>query len=136
TMLRVWQVAPRFEPDGKPNGLLRLAIRIAKNLAISEARRMRTRPAEQEELSRFAERNASEIGVDPMLRRAIHDCAEQLPPKPRQAFLARIGARGGRHDDELAESLSMKKNTFLKNFGRARQLLLECLEGHGIAVLG
>src|SRR5690606_14601871 len=23
-LLRVWQVAPRFEPDGRPNGLLRL----------------------------------------------------------------------------------------------------------------
>ena len=35
SLLRVWQVAPRFDPDGRPNGLLRLAIRIARNLAIS-----------------------------------------------------------------------------------------------------
>ena len=27
SLLRIWQVAARFEPDGRPNGLLRLAIR-------------------------------------------------------------------------------------------------------------
>src|SRR5436190_11585751 len=41
SLLRVWQVAGRFERDGKPNGLLRLAIRIARNLAVSEVRRTR-----------------------------------------------------------------------------------------------
>ena len=136
TMLKVWQVAPRFESDGKPNGLLRLAIRIARNLAISEARRMRTRPAEQDELAQFAEQNALYIGVDPMLRKALHDCAERLPPKPRQVFVARVTARGGSRDDELAAALSMKKNTFLKNFGRARQFLIDCLREHGIGVFG
>ena len=30
SLLRVWQVAGRFEPDGRPNGLLRFAIRIAR----------------------------------------------------------------------------------------------------------
>src|SRR5262245_62061828 len=39
TLLRVWQVAPRFVPDGRPNGLFRLGIRIARNLALSELRR-------------------------------------------------------------------------------------------------
>ena len=29
----------------------------------------------------------------------------------------------------------MKKNTFLKNIGRAKQFLLDCLEEHGIVVL-
>src|SRR5512138_1961612 len=49
-LLRVWQVAPRFVADGKPNGLLRLAIRIARNLAVSEVRRQRTAPVEPDEL--------------------------------------------------------------------------------------
>ena len=31
-LLRVWQVAPRFVRDGEPNGLFRLAVRIARNL--------------------------------------------------------------------------------------------------------
>ena len=34
SLVRVWQVAPRFVPDGRPDALLRLAIRIARNLAI------------------------------------------------------------------------------------------------------
>src|SRR5262245_16659057 len=41
TLLRVWQVAPRFTPDGGPDALLRLGIRIARNLALSELRRHR-----------------------------------------------------------------------------------------------
>jgi RNA polymerase sigma-70 factor (ECF subfamily) len=134
TMLRVWQVAPRFEPDGKPNGLLRLAIRIAGNLAISEVRRMRARPVEQEEIAQFAEANAANTTVDPLLRKTIRECAESLPAKPRQVFMAGMGARGGRRDRELAQGLGMKKNTFLKNFGRARQFLIECLEEHGVKV--
>ncbi|MCZ7684030.1 MAG: hypothetical protein M5U28_36765 [Sandaracinaceae bacterium] len=39
TLLRVWQVAPRFVPDGRPDGLLRLGHRIARNLAVSEIRK-------------------------------------------------------------------------------------------------
>ena len=36
-------------------------------------------------------------------------------------------------DVELAELLGMTKNTFLKNFGRARALMAECLERVGVA---
>src|SRR5262245_39653244 len=45
-LLRLWQVAPRVVPDGRPNALLRLGHRIAHNLAASEARRARVAPAE------------------------------------------------------------------------------------------
>ncbi|MBA3397052.1 MAG: sigma-70 family RNA polymerase sigma factor, partial [Deltaproteobacteria bacterium] len=45
-LLRVWQVAPRFVADGRPNGLLRLGVRIARNLAVSEVRRTRAVPVE------------------------------------------------------------------------------------------
>src|SRR5262245_66019536 len=41
TLLRIWQVARRCEPDGRPNSLLRLAFRIARNLAVDETRRRR-----------------------------------------------------------------------------------------------
>jgi DNA-directed RNA polymerase specialized sigma24 family protein len=47
TLLRVWQVAPRFVPDGKRDGLVRLAVRIARNLAVSELRRSRLDPVEE-----------------------------------------------------------------------------------------
>ena len=87
-LLRVWQVAPRFVPDGAPNGLLRLAVRIARNLAVSEVRRTRATPVEAIEV-------AIEISEpDPMLRQAIAECRDQLPAKPRQALDARLA--GGR----------------------------------------
>src|SRR6266540_1570421 len=35
-LIRVWQVAPRVTPDGKPDALVRLGVRIARNLAVSE----------------------------------------------------------------------------------------------------
>ena len=41
TLLRVWLVARRCRPDGQPNSLLRFAIGIARNLALSEIRRRR-----------------------------------------------------------------------------------------------
>src|SRR4051812_17702277 len=54
SLLRVCQVAPRLVPDGRPNALLRLAMRIARNLAIDEARRARldySDPGELEDVS-------------------------------------------------------------------------------------
>src|SRR5688500_5682625 len=40
-LLRVWQVAPRLHPDGRGNSLLRLAVTVARNVAVSELRRLR-----------------------------------------------------------------------------------------------
>lgn len=132
SLLRVWQVAPRFEHDGKPNGLLRLGIRIARNLAVSEVRRTRVRPVEADDLE-------VALGVepdepDPMLRQAIGDCRDKLPPKPRQALDARLAHAGGSDDTDIAESLGMKLNTFLQNFTRARQLLADCLRKKGVDI--
>lgn len=129
-LVRVWEVAARFEPDGKPNGFLRFAIRIAKNLAISEARRMRTTPLAEEgaELARDPEE------PDPLLRATIAKCYAALPDKPRLALDSRLSAAGGLADDQLAKGLGMRLNTFLQNFGRARRLLAECLKRHGITI--
>ena len=129
SLLRVWQVAPRFVADGRPNGLLRLAIRIARNLAVSELRRTKARPATPEELDEV--REASVTPPDPMLRAAITECRDKLPAKPRQALDARLT---GGADDELAASLNMRLNTFLQNFTRARQLLADCLGKRGITI--
>ena len=41
TLLRTWQVEPRVRHDGRPNALLRLSIRIGRNLAISGLRYLR-----------------------------------------------------------------------------------------------
>src|SRR5262245_19912560 len=47
-LLRIWQVAPRHTPDGSPNSLFRLGIRIARNLAIDEIRKTRADPVDDE----------------------------------------------------------------------------------------
>lgn len=134
-LLRVWQVAPRFVADGRPNGMLRLAIRIARNLAVSEVRRTRARPAEADELDAAladADDAPSVEPPDPLLRRHLATCRDKLPAKPRQALEARLSAGGGDDDEALATGLGMRLNTFLQNFTRARKLLAECLRLAGV----
>lgn len=134
-LLRLWQVAPRFVADGRPNGLVRLAVRIARNLAVSEVRRIRAVPAEPGDLeAALAEDAPPPAAPDPYLRTAIADCRDKLPEKPRQALDARLASGGTRDDDALAGTLGMRLNTFLQNFTRARKLLADCLGARGIAV--
>lgn len=128
TLLRVWQVAPRFVPDGRPNGLLRLGIRIARNLAVSERRRLRTTEAPVDEPAG----DPTIATPDPLLRRTLTLCREQLEGRPAQALEARLAAAGAEPDEVLAERLSMRLNTFLQNFTRARRLLADCLRRHGV----
>jgi RNA polymerase sigma-70 factor (ECF subfamily) len=128
-------VSPRFVPDGRPNGLLRLGVRVARNLAISELRRLRSAPVEDEVLERtHAEGRTIEPcpGPDPLLRRTIADCSEKLPDKPSAALSARLANGGAEPDEVLATRLGMRLNTFLQNFTRARKLLAECLEQRGV----
>jgi RNA polymerase sigma factor (sigma-70 family) len=136
SLLRVWQVAPRFVADGRPNGLLRLGLRIARNLAISEVRRTRAKPVPEEDLERALaiaeEGHTTSDGPDPLLRQVLAKCHERLPEKPRQALDARIAGEGGRSDDELAQIMGMRLNTFLQNFTRARKMLAECLKKAGV----
>lgn len=137
TLLRIWQVAPRFRPDGRPDGLVRLAVRIARNLAVSEVRRARVAPTEADELERRANAHAdAPAQPDPLLREQIQRCLEALPAKPARALRERIRARGGRHDLELAEAIGMKLNTFLQNIRRARAGLVRCLEASGVSLTG
>jgi RNA polymerase sigma-70 factor (ECF subfamily) len=134
TLLRVWQVAPRLAPDGRPQGLLRLGLRIARNLALDEARRLRP-DLDASALERAvddASVMAARRAPDPLLRRAIEDCRAALPPRPAEALALRLAAGGTEADDVIAERLGMRKNTFLQNFGRARRLLAECLRLRGI----
>jgi RNA polymerase sigma-70 factor (ECF subfamily) len=136
SLLRVWQVASRFERDGRPNGLLRFTIRIARNLAVSEVRRTRATPVDpgDHEVALGKIESAGPDEPDPMLRQAIGDCRDKLPAKPRQALDARLANAGGTDDTDIAESLGMKLNTFLQNFTRARQLLADCLRKKGVDI--
>ena len=132
TFLRVWQFAPRVVPDGRPNALLRYAVRIARNLAIGELRRARVKGVDPSTLDEVEDASPS-APPDPLLRRAILDCRDALPQKPAQALAARIES-GAEPDEALAARLGMKTNTFLQNFTRARKLLAECLESKGVAL--
>lgn len=137
-LLRVWQVAPRHTPDGRPNSLFRLAIRISRNLCVDELRRARSAPADEEAIERAlaqAEAGAMPAGPDPLLRRVIEECREKLPGKPAEALTARLAAGGAEPDEEIAARLGMRTNTFLQNFTRARKLLAECLEKRKVNVL-
>ncbi|APR82107.1 Hypothetical protein A7982_07456 [Minicystis rosea] len=134
-LLRTWQVAPRHAPDGRPNSLLRLSQRIAKNLCIDEVRRARVAPADEaalEQESAARSDPAPRGGPDPLLRRVIEECRKLLPGKPAEALAARLASAGADADETLAERLGMKLNTFLQNFGRARKLLAECLQKHHV----
>lgn len=133
-LLRVWQAAPKLEPDGRENALLRWAIRVARNLAVSELRRRNARPQGHVDSNSVPEDEPapSPSPPDPILRRVIAECRDELPAKPAAALSARLDSGGRVHDGLLAESLAMTKNTFLQNFGRARKLLRACLERHGV----
>lgn len=134
-LLRTWQVAPRVRADGAPNSLLRLSLRIARNLCLDEARRARTTPADDDALEQASAATldlAPRSAPDPLLRRVIDECRKLLPAKPAEALAARLASAGGDPDETLAERLGMKLNTFLQNFTRARKLLAECLHKHRV----
>lgn len=137
-LLRVWQVAGRFEPDGRPNGLLRLGVRIARNLAVSELRaRGRVVSEDGAELARMLDALAAgdpSEGPDPLLRRLIEVCRKALPRQPRAALEARLLAGGAEPDAALAGRLHMRLNTFLQNVTRARKAIAECLKRGGVDV--
>ncbi len=147
TALRIWQIAPRFVRDAndrRENALLRCALRVGRNLAISERRRLRLAAAPgvddpidaidaaEAELHDVDPAAAAPRPPDPHLRRAILECRDKLPAKPARALEVRLEAQGGEPDERLAERLSMRLNTFLQNFTRARTLLARCLEARGI----
>ena len=136
-LLRTWQIAPRVAADGRANALLRVGVRIARNLAVSERRRARTVPSDNDAIDATLAGDAGGAGLDaappdPMLRQAIAACAGQLPAQPARALKARLESAGDQDDEAIAGQLGMRKNTFLQNFTRARKLVAECLARQGI----
>jgi DNA-directed RNA polymerase specialized sigma24 family protein len=134
SFLRVWQLAPGFAPDGRPNALLRFTHRIARHLAISEVRR-RHGERSLDGLPDAPDLNAA-VPADPLLRRAIEACRAELPGKPAAALSSRLDSSGDEPDAALARRLGMTLNTFLQNFTRARRLLAECLKKRGVELEG
>lgn len=131
-LLRVWQVAPRCRRDERPNALLRLAVRIARNLAIDELRRSRTSAVDPATLAALGDEAPEPQAPDPLLRRAIEECRRALPEQPAAALAARLESAGAEPDRALAARVHMKLNTFLQNVGRARKLLASCLRKRGV----
>jgi DNA-directed RNA polymerase specialized sigma24 family protein len=128
-LLRMWKLAPTLTLEGE-NASLRYALAIVRRLALSEIRRHRREvPAD---LAAGIDPPADPVRPDdPQVARAIRACLDKLPPRPREAMLARL--RGG-PDRDLARAVRMKLNTFLQNIVRARRLLAECLRGAGVQV--
>jgi len=135
-LLRIWQVAGRVQLDGRGDTLVRLAIQIAHNLAIDHVRRdRRLAQSERAELAAVTPNDVDDSPPpDPLLREVIVACIEKLPRQPSAALHARLENAGSDPDETLANRLGMQLNTFLKNFGRARTLLLECLRGRGVSL--
>jgi DNA-directed RNA polymerase specialized sigma24 family protein len=133
-LLRVWVVARRCRPDGKPNSLLRLGLRIARNLALGEIRRTRSAPIDDGAVDPPDPPAPEPALPDPALRRRIEECLEKLPRKPAAALAARIESAGAEPDRRLADRLGMRLNTFLQNITRARRLLAGCLQRLGIEI--
>jgi len=129
-LLRVWQVAPRFTPDGRADALVRLGVRIARNLAISEVRR-RAPSAATDEIDDVP---VPAIEPDPLLRAHLERCREGLKGPPSVALGARLDDGGARPDRDLAASVGMSVNTFLQNVRRARLALQRCLEKAGVVL--
>jgi RNA polymerase sigma-70 factor (ECF subfamily) len=131
-LLRVWQVAPRFTHDGKPNALLRFAVTTARNVALSEVRKTAATPTELETLHRALEAQhlTQPRPPDSFLRAAIVKCRAKLPPQPGAALTARLTQSDD--DSRLAAGVKMTLNTFLQNVTRARKLLAECLKKAGV----
>ena len=133
-LLRVWQVAPKFTSDGKPNALLRFAVITTRNAAISELRRATPTSEQLDALEHqlAAQEAAAPSAPDPFLREMIARCRQQLPKQPGLALEQRLSSGGVEDDAVLAARLGMKLNTFLQNFTRARKLLADCLKKRGV----
>ena len=131
-LFRAWSVASRLDSHPEGDTLIRWAVRAARNLAIDETRRQSGRKMELG----VPETEVLPAMPDPFLREVILECIERLPRQPRRALNARLESRGLVDDSSVAGTVSMRPNTFLQNVTRARRLVHDCLQGHGIAVPG
>jgi hypothetical protein len=132
----------RSPSDPRPSGLAGPTVSRPRALCgphrVSAAhRRLRVLPTSEDALDAAAGEDAADLSPhlpDPLLRAAIVECRERLPAQPLRALEARLASGGGEPDELLAERLSMRLNTFLQNFTRARRLLAKGLEARGIDV--
>lgn len=135
-LLRMWVLAPKLDLHGR-NASLRFALRLFRNMAISETRRLRNRlPVDPREVEDHEEmRVEPEPPPDPHLRQIIWGCIEKLPRRAREVLLLRITTPGSDLSDrERAAGLGIKVNTFVQQVVRARRLVSDCLKDNGVPV--
>jgi DNA-directed RNA polymerase specialized sigma24 family protein len=137
TFLRIWQGANELSRrlEGE-NASLKFAFGVARNVAQEEWRRTRRyRWGDEKLLDQLPDFRLAPELPDPALRKAIRECMDRLPKKPKAALNARIND-GDLPDRELAQELRMKLNTFLQNIVRGRKFMAECLEKRGVRLEG
>lgn len=139
TLLRMWLMATAKQRvlEGR-NASLRMALRVARNVALEELRRARRgTPVALEDCE-----DAPELviepppGPDPALGRAIRECIERLPERSRSSLLRRIEVGHAIPDRTLAHGLGLELNTFLQHIVRARKHLADCLHRKGVKITG
>lgn len=139
TLLRMWLMASSTQRtlEGE-NASLRMALRVARNVAREELRRARrgspVQIEEGEDLPELAVQPAP--GPDPALGRAIRACIERLPERLRTSLLRRLELGHAMPDRDLAERLGLKLNTFLQHIVRARKHVADCLAHKGVDLVG
>lgn len=133
TFMRMWLLASeRTRVLEGENSSLRFALKVARNVALEELRRVRPdQLVDLEELDRLPEGSVNPALPDPALEKAIAECVDHLPGKPKKALMARIN-EGDLPDRDLARGVRMKQNTFRQNIVRARRLVADCLERRGV----
>jgi len=135
-LLRMWGIAHSGRTLEGPDASFRLARAVVRNVVNEELRRLRRHggpPADP-----WPEGDEVEIAgpasepPDPLLRRIILGCLDKVPGIPAQAIRARIELGHLLSDRGIAVRLQMRTNTLLKNIGRARRFLAQCLEENGV----
>ena len=122
TFIRVWENAPRYQPQGTP---LAWILAVARNLSLMKLReRGKTQDMEPEEWDRLAGENPLVTAED---RQVIQAALGGLSDEERQVVI--LHAVTGWKHREIADLLELPLSTVLSKYRRALQKLKETLEG-------
>ena len=122
TFIRVWENAPRYQPQGTP---LAWILAVARNLSLMKLReRGKTQDMEPEEWDRLAGEDSLVTAED---RQVLQAALGGLSDEERQVVI--LHAVTGWKHREIADLLELPLSTVLSKYRRALQKLKETLEG-------